>query len=127
MNVDSEEAQNAIEKFAEYEDKITLIAESSRLFSDKAFFISIVQSSKDQDAIYNAIMDAMLYYQYADETYSASMKDSVNTYLAALEAYNASANKINSEIDVVSGVVCSVRTNKIAAVILAVINQFVNN
>ena len=127
MNVDSEDAKAAIAKFNDYEEKINLVAESSRLFADKAFFISLAQSSKDQDAIYNAIMDAMLYYQYTDATYSSTMQDSIDSYLEALEAYNAGADVINSEIEVVSGVVCSVRTNKISAVILAVINQFIKD
>ncbi len=127
MNVDSEEVQAAIEKFDEYEEKIRLIEESSQLFLDKANLLSLVSSSKNQDTIFNAIMDAMLYYQYADASYSEEMGEAVESYLKALEAYNSGVDAINSEIDVATAVSCSVRSNEISATVLATINEISKN
>lgn len=127
MNVDSEEVQAAIEKFDEYEEKLSLIEESSQLFLDKANLLSLVSSSKNQDTIFNAIMDAMLYYQYADASYSEEMGEAVENYLKALEAYNSGVDAINSEIDVAAAVSCSVRSNKISATVLATINEISKN
>lgn len=119
MNVDSDEAKAAVEKFAAYQATI------ERQEADGAIFVGYVNALKDarrQAQIYRALVRCAAYADIVDTGVSGVAK-ALETYNAKLAEYNASIEPQNSEISEVADAVCALRSNSIAATVLAVIKN----
>jgi hypothetical protein len=119
MNVDSEAVKAAIAVFEEYESFIEKAEENSAMFLG---YVDTLTSARRQSHIYRALVNCGLYVDGADDGVEG-VKEAKETYKTKLAEYNASISPINSEISETVDVACSVRSNTIAATVLAVIKN----
>ena len=126
MNVSTDEVKVAIERFYEYEEKIVTIENETRLFIREAETISLAEK-RGIEAVYDVLKKCVVYYANVDATYSNSAASAISAYEAAVENYNNTVSKMNSEIDSVFEITAALRTNAVPVAILAVVNSLINN
>jgi hypothetical protein len=130
MNVDSPEAAEAIAMFGAYEQSLELIAEYTKLFADSARYLDRARS---HDELFAMLSQCMFYSQYVDATYSGKglstekLIEYINIYNTQLAAYNGGVDVINAEIEVAGAITSAARSNKISAVVLAIVSGYYKN
>ncbi len=119
MNIDSEEAAAAIEQFEYYGEFVKATEADSQMFID---YVKTLNSSYNKAAKYRALVNCA---QYRDKACAdiEGVSAAIEIYEAKLAEYMTNVNSANADIEAMSGVVCSVRTNKVAAAVLAVIKS----
>lgn len=123
MNVDSPEAQAAIAQFEKYEAKLNAIEENSALFVG---FAKTLATSTRKAQVYRALVNCGTYVDGVDEGVEG-VTDAIKTYENKLAAYNEEIAAVNGDVSNVIDVVCSVRSNSIAATVLAVVKSLFGN
>ncbi len=118
MNVDSEAAKNAIAIFAIYEDMINEWELSSNLFMNYAESLN----SRRPAQIYRALVNCAKYVDGVNSDIDG-VADMLELYNETLAEYNATIEATNGEISAAIDIACSVRTNSVAATVLAVIKS----
>ena len=121
MNADSDEVKEAISIFEEKEAQLTewelngamLIGYSENL------------TSRRQAQKYRALVNCANYIDKVDAGVEGVARV-IELYNKTLADYNESIEVVNAEISEVSDIVCSVRTESIAATILAIIKNLFN-
>ena len=119
MNVDSDRAKAAIETFAVYEEMIQNWELSSKLFID---YSKNLESARRPAQIYRALVNCAKYVDGANKGV-AGVTEALEIYNTKLAAYNESIAATNSEVSASMDIVCSVRTNVVAATVLAIIKN----
>ena len=121
MNADSEEVRAAIALFEAIEAKLT------EWETNGAMLIGYTENltSRRQAQKYRALVNCANYADLVDEGVEGVAK-ALALYEKTLAEYNESIAPVNAEISEVSDVVCSVRTESIAATILAIIKNLFN-
>ena len=121
MNADSEEVRAAIALFEAVEAQLT------EWETNGAMLIGYAENltSRRQAQKYRALVNCANYADLVDEGVEGVAK-ALALYEKTLKEYNDSIAPVNAEISEVSDVVCSVRTESIAATILAIIKNLFN-
>lgn len=123
MNVDSEEAKDAIEKYNGYLELVESIE------ADSADFVMIVEVIANIDEVsaeerastlYEKLTEALALYPYVDENVEG-VADAIAVFTAAVADYNANVNAVNADINDITKVSCAVRTGSVLFSALATI------
>ncbi len=123
MNVDAPETQAAIAQFEIYEEKLNKIEENSAMFIGYA---KTLATATRKAQVYRALVNCGMYVDGVDDTVEG-VSSALNTYETKLAAYNEEITKVNGDVSNAVDVVCSVRSNSIAATVLAVVKKLFNN
>lgn len=119
MNVDAPETQTAIALFETYEAKLKKIEEDSAMFVGYAKTLATA-SKKAQ--VYRALVNCGMYVDGVDESVEG-VSSALSTYEKKLAAYNEQIAAVNGDVSNAIDVACSVRSNSIAATVLAVVKS----
>ena len=119
MNVDSDEAKAAIATFAQYEKELNLIKSSSESFIAAANKLS---SAKTEQQLYRLLVECYQYVSNVTEEIDG-VKAALEIYNTKLNEYETGVNTVNGEISQINDVVCSVRANSIAQIVLSAIKN----
>ena len=121
MNADSEEVRAAIALFEAVEAQLT------EWETNGAMLIGYAENltSRRQAQKYRALVNCANYVDLVDEGVEGVAK-ALALYEKTLAEYNETISPVNAEISEVSDVVCSVRTESVAATILAIIKNLFN-
>ena len=132
MNVDSEEAQEAIEIYNTIYDEVLGESLVARDFMINALTIALLGEA-DEEELEDINVKETLYSLLIEGSYIRSdvnaeipgVPESIEIFDAAIENYNQTVQKVNSDIAEVNGITCAVRTNSVLYAALAVIAGFV--
>lgn len=121
MNADSEEVRAAMALFEAVEAQLT------EWETNGAMLIGYAENltSRRQAQKYRALVNCANYVDLVDEGVEGVAK-ALALYEKTLAEYNETISPVNAEISEVSDVVCSVRTESVAATILAIIKNLFN-
>ena len=119
MNVDAPKTQEAIAQFEEYEAKIQSIEECSAMFIG---YTKTLATATKKSHVYRALVNCGKYVDGVDEGVDG-VSAALATYEKKLDAYSAEIGAVNNDVSNAINLVCSVRSNSIAATVLAVIKS----
>ena len=119
MNVDSDEAKAALATFASYEEMIFDWELNGKLFVDNAKALSSARRTAQK---YRALVNCAKYVDKIDAGVEG-VADALKTYEKVLGDYNEQIGAVNGEIEQAVDAACAVRTNSVAAVVLAIIKS----
>ena len=127
MNTNSKAVKAAMALYDEYAAKLESIEENSKFFIEYVGTLKMAEKLsgvKKQDAIYEALVNAMMHVDGVDKTY-AGVANAYKTYTETLAEYNSGAEAINAEINGTVDAVCASRAGSTAATILATIKNII--
>ena len=127
MNTNSKEAKEAMALYDEYADKLASVEENSKFFIEYVGTLKMAEKLsgvKKQDAIYEALVNAMMHFDGVDKTYTG-VANAYKTYTETLAEYNAGAESVNTEIEGTVDAMCASRAGSTAATILATIKNII--
>lgn len=119
MNVDAPATQAAIAQFDAYEAKIKSIEENSAMFIG---YVKNLSTATRKSHVYRALVNCGKHVDGVDEGVEG-VSAALATYEKKLADYNAEIGAINQDVSNAVGLVCSVRSNSIAATVLAIIKS----
>jgi hypothetical protein len=119
MNVDSDEAKAALATFASYEEMIFAWELNGKLFVDNAKALSSARRTAQK---YRALVNCAKYVDKIDAGVEG-VADALKTYEKVLGDYNEQIGAVNGEIEQAVDAACAVRTNSVAAAVLAIIKS----
>lgn len=127
MNVNTTEAKEAVKLYDEYGVKLAFIEESSKFFIEYVSTLKMadkLSGIRKQDAIYEALVNAMNYVDGIDTTYTG-VESAYTTYVKTLNEYNTGASSVNSEINVTLDAMSAVRADSISSTVLATVKNII--
>ena len=119
INLESDEAVAAVDKFHEYEQMLLAAEVSSAMFIGA---VDAINAADGKGELYEAIVKCQKYFAEADESIEG-VSDAITKYEKALADYTAATDAANEQIAEANSVVCSVRTMSIAEAILAALKN----
>jgi len=122
MNVDAPETQAAIAQFEIYEAKLQKIEEDSAMFIG---YTKTLSTSTRKAQVYRALVNCGMYVDGLDEGVEG-VSSAISAYEKKLAAYNEEIATVNGDVSNTVDIVCSVRSNSIAATVLAVVKSLFN-
>lgn len=125
MDVESEAASVAVDKYNDYRIMLASYEENGAIFVGYAAMIAEadeLEGVEKQDAIFAALVNCMTYVSLTDMGVEG-VAEAYEAYEAALEAYNAEAQSVASDVSESAKVTCAVRSECIASTILAIIGK----
>lgn len=123
MNVDSAEAQAAVETFEEYQQMILEWESNSEMFIKEVAKLTSARRTAEK---FRILVNCANYAQKADDGF-AGVSAAFEKYNAALEAYNADIEDSCIEVQETVDVVGAFTSNSVSSAIIAVIRKMINN
>ena len=129
IDVNSEEAAAAADKYIAYREQIEAWETNGAIFIgfvDGLAVAEVLEGVEREDAIYEILVNCTAYIDLID----ASVKgvgNAVAEYEEALAAYNAELDIVNGDINESAKITCAVRTGSISTIVLAIVSKIFGN
>ncbi len=129
IDSDGEEASAATEKYIAYREQLEAWETNGAIFVGYVDGLAAAQALSGverEDAIYAVLVSCMAYVDLVDEGVEG-VAEAMADYKAALAAYNAELDIVNTDISESAKITAAVRTRSISNVVLAIISKIFEN
>ncbi len=129
IDVDSDEAAAAADKYIAYREQLEAWETNGAIFigfvdglAEAEYYTGVER----EDMIYAALVNCTAYADLIDESVPG-VAAAVAKYEAALAAYNAELDIVNGDISETAKITCAVRTGSISTIVLAIVSKIFAN
>ncbi len=125
IDVDSEEAAAAADKYVAYREQLEAWETNGAIFVgfvDGLAAAKVLSGVEREDAVYKILVNCTAYVDLVDEGVT-DVKNAMSAYDSALADYNAELEIVNSDISETAKITCAVRTGSISNVVLAIVSK----
>lgn len=125
IDVDSEEAAAAADKYIAYREQLEAWETNGAIFVgyvDGLAAAKALTGVEREDAIYEVLVNCVDYVDLVDESVKG-VKNAMTAYETALAEYNAELEIVNSDINESAKITCAVRTRSISNIVLAIVSK----
>ena len=125
IDVDSEEAAAAADKYIAYREQLEAWETNGAIFIgyvDGLAAAKALSGFEREDAIYEVLVNCIDYVDLVDESVKG-VKNAMTAYETALAEYNAELEIVNSDINESAKITCAVRTRSISNIVLAIVSK----